>query len=133
MLSRRPQRHAWRARCSGAIRVNSRGSILFVQDRVGWNGRVFRMYKFLTMTAAPEAESDRRRTESVDPRVTCLGHFLRRYSLDELPQILSMLMGGISVSARAQSSRTSSAASAARSMNTTAVINSRWASLDGRR
>jgi exopolysaccharide biosynthesis polyprenyl glycosylphosphotransferase len=82
---------------AAAVKISSRGKIFFVQDRVGWNGRVFRMYKFRTMHHAPRGDSDTRWTAPDDPHRTRVGMFLRRYSLDELPQFLNVLMGEMSV------------------------------------
>jgi len=79
------------------IRLTSPGPILFVQDRVGLSGKIFRMYKFRTMRVADSSESDTRWTTSGDPRRTRLGIFLRRTSLDELPQFFNVLKGDMSV------------------------------------
>lgn len=77
------------------IKLDSRGPVMFVQDRLGRYGRTFRTYKFRTMT-------DRQRTshQEVLPgnaEVTRLGHWLRRFKIDELPQILNVLNGDMSV------------------------------------
>jgi len=80
-----------------AVRATSSGAIFFVQDRVGWNGRVFRMYKFRTMHTAPTSESDTRWTRVNDPHRTGIGQFLRKYSLDELPQFFNVLRGDMSI------------------------------------
>jgi exopolysaccharide biosynthesis polyprenyl glycosylphosphotransferase len=81
-----------------AIKVNSsKGGIFFAQDRVGWNGKVFRMYKFRTMHAAPPSVSDTRWSQPDDVRRTAVGRFLRKYSLDELPQFFNVLKGEMSV------------------------------------
>jgi Undecaprenyl-phosphate glucose phosphotransferase len=80
-----------------AIRLNSPGPIVFAQDRVGLNGRIFRMYKFRTMKTGPGAESDTRWTTADDPRRTNIGIFLRRTNLDELPQFLNVLKGEMSI------------------------------------
>jgi Undecaprenyl-phosphate glucose phosphotransferase len=80
-----------------AIRLSSPGPVFFRQQRVGRNGRVFTMYKFRTMRVAPDAEGDTRWTTSGDPRRTRLGAFLRRSSLDELPQFFNVLRGEMSV------------------------------------
>lgn len=82
---------------AAAIRFTSCGPILFAQDRVGWNSRVFRMYKFRTMQVVSPAESDTHWTSATDPRRTAVGSFLRRYSLDELPQFFNVLKGDMSV------------------------------------
>ena len=80
-----------------AIRLTSPGPVLFVQDRVGLNGRLFRMYKFRTMKAGGPTDSDTEHTTANDPRRTRLGAFLRASSLDELPQFFNVLRGDMSV------------------------------------
>ncbi|MGA2886504.1 MAG: exopolysaccharide biosynthesis polyprenyl glycosylphosphotransferase [Terracidiphilus sp.] len=80
-----------------AIKIGSKGSIFFIQDRVGWNGRVFQMYKFRTMHTAPLSETDTRWSQPDDSRRTRVGKILRKYSLDELPQFLNVLKGDMSV------------------------------------
>ncbi|MGA3370314.1 MAG: exopolysaccharide biosynthesis polyprenyl glycosylphosphotransferase [Terracidiphilus sp.] len=80
-----------------AIKISSKGGIFFAQDRVGWNGKVFRMYKFRTMHTAPPCESDTRWSQPDDARRTAVGRFLRKYSLDELPQFFNVLKGEMSV------------------------------------
>jgi lipopolysaccharide/colanic/teichoic acid biosynthesis glycosyltransferase/GT2 family glycosyltransferase len=90
-----------------AIKLDSSGPVLYVQDRVGVNGRTFRMIKFRTMV--PDA--DKQLGELIDlasleepvfklkgdPRVTRVGGFLRRFSLDELPQLINVLAGDMSL------------------------------------
>jgi len=80
-----------------AIRLTSPGPVLFGQDRIGLNRRLFRIYKFRTMDANKAEESDTRWTTSNDPRRTKLGAFLRATSLDELPQFFNVLKGDMSV------------------------------------
>ncbi len=80
-----------------AIRLTSVGPILFVQERVGLNGKCFRMYKFRTMKVSSRTESDSQWTTANDPRRTSLGAFLRKTSLDELPQFFNVLKGDMSV------------------------------------
>jgi Undecaprenyl-phosphate glucose phosphotransferase len=80
-----------------AVRLSSHGSIFFVQERVGLNGKLFRMYKFRTMAPAPQSETDTRWTVRDDPRCTSVGKILRRTGLDELPQFLNVLKGDMSV------------------------------------
>jgi Undecaprenyl-phosphate glucose phosphotransferase len=79
------------------VRVTSSGPILFVQERVGLNGKLFRMFKFRTMTVAPKTESDERWTVRDDPRCTRLGRILRQTGLDELPQFFNVFKGDMSV------------------------------------
>lgn len=80
-----------------AIKLTSRGPIFFVQDRVGLNGRVFRMIKFRTMKLGSREECDTRWTSPNDPRRTAVGTFLRRMNLDEFPQFLNVLSGDMSI------------------------------------
>jgi len=82
---------------AAVVRLTSEGPILFAQERVGLNGRVFRMYKFRTMRVSSDKESDTVWTTSSDPRRTPLGTFLRKTSLDELPQFFNVLRGDMSV------------------------------------
>jgi len=82
-----------------AIRLDSRGPVFFHQERVTKDGRIFRMHKFRTMrTGDPAFDTTRPffKLES-DPRLTRVGEFLRRYSLDELPQLWNVLTGDMSI------------------------------------
>ena len=80
-----------------AIWVSSPGPIIFVQERVGLNGKLFRMFKFRTMKMSSAAESDARWTVQNDPRCTRVGKMLRKTGLDELPQFVNVLKGEMSV------------------------------------
>jgi Undecaprenyl-phosphate glucose phosphotransferase len=80
-----------------AVKLTSAGPVLFVQERVGLNGKLFRMFKFRTMAIAPASETDTRWTVRNDPRVTRFGRILRQTGLDELPQFLNVLKGDMSV------------------------------------
>ncbi len=87
-----------------AIRLESRGDIIFRQERVGRDGRMFTVYKFRTMISDRRRDpmtfvgDDRRKSHKTprDPRVTSVGAFLRRTSFDELPQIVNVLKGEMS-------------------------------------
>ncbi|USG67142.1 sugar transferase [Brevibacillus ruminantium] len=78
------------------IKADSQGPILFTQERVGRSGQLFRIYKFRTMIRHAERQGDGFYTGQHDPRITRAGHFLRRWSLDELPQLLNILKGEMS-------------------------------------
>ena len=101
---------------AAAVRMESPGPILFRQERVGLGGRTFRLYKFRTMHATADQETHRRHVEQLirgeptddpatstwvplegDTRVTRVGRFLRRSHLDELPQLINVLRGEMSV------------------------------------
>jgi lipopolysaccharide/colanic/teichoic acid biosynthesis glycosyltransferase len=78
------------------IRATSPGPALFKQERVGYHGKVFRIFKFRTMFQDAPA-NQYCPTDQADPRITPLGRFLRRTSLDELPQLLNVLRGEMSL------------------------------------
>ena len=90
-----------------AIKCESRGPVLFKQTRVGRNGRPFSMYKFRSMSVDAEARRDEILATSdregvcfksrSDPRITRVGRFIRRFSIDELPQIMNVLGGEMSI------------------------------------
>lgn len=79
------------------IKLTSPGPVLFVQERVGLNGRVFQMYKFRTMWVGNVEESATRWTVRDDPRRTGFGALLRQYNLDEFPQFFNVLKGEMSI------------------------------------
>jgi Undecaprenyl-phosphate glucose phosphotransferase len=80
-----------------AIRISNGRPIFYFQERMGLDARVFRMFKFRTMTRDAEARSGPVWTTSDDPRRTALGAILRRTGLDELPQIWNVLRGDMSL------------------------------------
>lgn len=88
-----------------AIRMAGDGPVLFTQERVGKGGRTFRLYKFRSMRVGAEADLAELVNESdgvlfkirQDPRITPLGRWLRRHSLDELPQLFNVLVGQMSL------------------------------------
>jgi len=78
------------------IKLDSRGPVLFIQDRVGQGGRPFRMVKFRTMRTDAE-RGGAKFAEKADDRVTRLGRWLRKFRLDELPQFWNVLKGEMSL------------------------------------
>jgi Undecaprenyl-phosphate glucose phosphotransferase len=80
-----------------AIKMTSPGPVLFQQKRLGFNNNPIVVYKFRTMVHRSEAETDIPQAVRGDPRVTRLGRLLRRSSLDELPQLLNVLRGNMSL------------------------------------
>lgn len=80
-----------------AIRIDSRGPILFAQERVGLGNRWFRMYKFRSMYVDRLDLDGRRSTGRDDERITRVGRFIRATSLDELPQLFNVLSGAMSI------------------------------------
>lgn len=89
------------------IRLNSKGAIFYSQDRMGYKGTTFKFMKFRTMVSNADDLLDNLKKQSDrlgpvfkmknDPRVTSIGQFLRRYSLDEIPQLLNVLSGDMSL------------------------------------
>src|SRR5258708_18920494 len=89
------------------IKLTSRGPVFFLQNRLGLNKRRFRIFKFRTMV--PDAEKKMKEIEHLnevsgpvfkiknDPRITAIGKFLRKTSIDELPQLFNVLSGDMSV------------------------------------
>lgn len=90
-----------------AIKLDSKGPVLFRQLRVGKNNRLFSLYKFRTMTADAESRKAELNLQNEmsghmfkiadDPRVTCVGRFLRKTSVDEFPQFLNVIKGEMSL------------------------------------
>jgi len=80
-----------------AIKRGSRGPVFYVQERIGMRGRCFRMRKFRTMVEGAEEIGAGLYVEEDDPRITPVGKFLRRFSLDELPQLLHVVTGEMSL------------------------------------
>ena len=79
------------------VRLSSRGPILFRQTRIGLFGKPFMLMKFRTMRAEPAVTPGLCQATRHDARVTWIGHFLRRSSIDELPQLFNILHGEMSV------------------------------------
>ena len=81
-----------------AVRFSSHGPVLFRQERLGQFGRTFIMYKFRTMRhRAGPMQHGSQVTAAGDKRITPVGRFLRRYKLDELPQLMNVLKGDMSL------------------------------------
>ncbi|WP_145324263.1 MULTISPECIES: undecaprenyl-phosphate glucose phosphotransferase [Paenibacillus] len=79
------------------VRLTSSGPVIFKQERVGLNRRNFMMFKFRSMKVIPEGTMDTGWSTKNDPRRTAFGTFIRRTSLDELPQFFNVLLGHMSV------------------------------------
>jgi len=82
---------------SVAIKLDSKGSILFSQERVGENGDIFTLYKFRSMRTDAEALSGPVWAEEDDPRVTRVGRIIRKLRMDELPQLWNVIKGDMSL------------------------------------
>ncbi|MCF6156353.1 MAG: sugar transferase [Candidatus Brocadia sp.] len=87
------------------VKIDSKGPVFFLQKRCGRHGKVFHMYKFRTMVKDAESLKKRLKNEMDgpmfkmrnDPRITEIGKILRKYSLDELPQLINVLKGQMSL------------------------------------
>lgn len=79
------------------VKCTSKGPIFFKQNRLGWDGRVIKIYKFRTMVEHGEKHGQVTQATLHDKRVTKLGRFLRKTSLDELPQFINVLQGRMSI------------------------------------
>ena len=80
-----------------AVKLSSPGPVIFKQYRMGINGRRFKVYKFRSMEVHDEGSNQITQAHAGDPRITRLGAFLRRTSLDELPQFFNVLQGRMSI------------------------------------
>ena len=79
------------------VKLDSRGPVLFSQERMTEGGRIFKIYKFRTMRPEAEAETGPVFAQENDERCTKIGKFLRSYNLDELPQLFNVLAGDMSL------------------------------------
>ena len=80
-----------------AIKLDSKGPVFFMQDRIGLNNRPFKVFKFRSMRTDLLDLDGKQSTQRDDPRITRVGAFLRKTSIDELPQLLNVLFGDMSV------------------------------------
>jgi len=78
------------------IKIESRGSAFFLQERAGMKGKSFKIFKLRTMVNGAEKKGPLL-TQENDPRITKLGRFLRRFSIDEFPQFYNILLGQMSI------------------------------------
>ena len=93
--------------CALAVKLTSRGPVFYRQTRVGQNGEHFTCLKFRSMRTGSDVQREKLRTNSIqdgpafkipdDPRITAVGKLLRKFSLDELPQLLNVLIGDMSL------------------------------------
>lgn len=83
--------------CAILVKAGSRGPVIFKQERVGLHNKSFYMYKFRSMELQPPGEEKKAWTVKDDPRVTKVGKFMRRTSIDELPQLFNILKGDMSL------------------------------------
>src|SRR5262249_61281276 len=79
------------------VKLTSPGAVFYRQERCGLNGKTFRMLKFRSMRVDAEKQTGAVWASKDDPRRTSLGSFLRKTSLDELPQLINVLLGHISL------------------------------------
>lgn len=79
------------------VKLGSKGPVIYSQERIGLYGLPFHIYKFRTMVADAEAEGVPQITHDNDPRITRIGRWLRKYRLDELPQLWNILRGDMSI------------------------------------
>ena len=79
------------------IKIYSKGSVFFLQERVGKDGKIFKVFKFRTMTVDAEEKTKGKYIEKSNPYVTRTGKFLRRSGIDELPQLINVLRGEMSL------------------------------------
>ncbi|MEM7364149.1 MAG: undecaprenyl-phosphate glucose phosphotransferase [Pseudomonadota bacterium] len=80
-----------------AVKLTSKGPVFFMQKRHGWDGEIFEVYKFRSMIVHEETEGHLTQARRDDDRITAIGRFIRRTSIDELPQLLNVLQGDMSL------------------------------------
>lgn len=80
-----------------AIKITAPGPLFYTQERMGLNGRPFRLYKFRSMVVDAEAKTGPVWAQANDDRITPAGHFIRKHRIDEIPQLLNVLKGDMSL------------------------------------
>lgn len=80
-----------------AIKLTSKGPLIFKQERIGFHNKPFKMYKFRSMVVQEDTEEEKGWTTKHDPRVTKVGKIIRKTSIDELPQLFNILKGDMSL------------------------------------
>ncbi len=80
-----------------AIKLDSPGPIFFKQKRTGWNGKAFGIFKFRSMYVHQQKPGELKQAQKNDPRITRVGRFIRKTSLDELPQLFNVFLGSMSL------------------------------------
>ena len=80
-----------------AIKLDSKGPVFFMQERTGFNTNSFWIYKFRTMTVDPTDDGSKGTMSRDNPRITRVGGILRRLSIDEIPQLINVLYGDMSI------------------------------------
>ena len=78
------------------IKIDSKGPVFFMQERVGKNGKIFKTFKFRTMVVGADEKTKGIYIDKENPYVTKIGKFLRRSGIDELPQVINVLKGDMS-------------------------------------
>lgn len=79
------------------IKLDSKGPVIFSQERVGYHNKVFKIHKFRSMVADAEKANSPQLSSDNDPRITRVGHYLRKFRIDELPQFWNVLKGDMSL------------------------------------
>ncbi len=82
--------------CAVVVKLSSPGPVFFIQTRVGKNEKPYKMVKFRTMTGAPDPKI-LKWSAAEEARITKVGHFLRDYGIDELPQLINIIKGDMSI------------------------------------
>ena len=80
-----------------AIKLTSKGPLIFKQERIGYHNKPFKMYKFRSMVVQEDTEEEKGWTTKHDPRVTKVGKIIRKTSIDELPQLFNIIRGDMSL------------------------------------